>query len=210
MSTQVQFRRGTAAQHNSFVGAPGEITVDTTNNNLRVHDGVTPGGHPLTLQSLFNAHLAEDVLDGVHGMGRIASQDYEQGNWTPQIIGTISGSALLDSELTVGSYVRAGNLVYLNLHIALTSKNGIAGSVRISGLPFVIQGISPSDNPVAVFSSYLNATPPSGAIQLVNRSLRGTSNIDLRWQKSDATIADVSVNDISDTFLIRGQMVYKI
>ena len=59
MSTQVQLRRGTAAQHATFVGAPGEITVDTTNNTLRVHDGITPGGHPLTLQALFDAHLAD-------------------------------------------------------------------------------------------------------------------------------------------------------
>jgi len=42
---QVQLRRGTAAEHETFVGAVGEVTVDTTNNTLRVHDGVTPGGH---------------------------------------------------------------------------------------------------------------------------------------------------------------------
>ncbi|MBD5391692.1 hypothetical protein HDR66_02705 [bacterium] len=45
MSRQVQLRRGTAAEHETFTGAPGEVTVDTTNNTLRVHDGATPGGH---------------------------------------------------------------------------------------------------------------------------------------------------------------------
>jgi hypothetical protein len=44
MSTQVQYRRGTATQNNSFVGALGEITVDTTNWTLRVHNGATAGG----------------------------------------------------------------------------------------------------------------------------------------------------------------------
>jgi hypothetical protein len=44
MSIQVKFRRGTSTQHNSFTGANGEITVDTTNKTLRVHDGVTVGG----------------------------------------------------------------------------------------------------------------------------------------------------------------------
>jgi hypothetical protein len=44
MSIQVKFRRGTATQHLSFTGANGEITVDTTNKTLRVHDGVTVGG----------------------------------------------------------------------------------------------------------------------------------------------------------------------
>ena len=44
MSIQVKFRRGSATQHLSFTGANGEITVDTTNQTLRIHDGVTVGG----------------------------------------------------------------------------------------------------------------------------------------------------------------------
>ncbi len=44
-SRQVQLRRGTAAQHETFIGAEGEVTVDTTNHTLRVHDGITPGGN---------------------------------------------------------------------------------------------------------------------------------------------------------------------
>lgn len=47
MSTQIQRRRGTAVEHNTFTGAVGELTVDTTNNTVRVHDGVTAGGHRL-------------------------------------------------------------------------------------------------------------------------------------------------------------------
>jgi hypothetical protein len=44
MAKQVQFRRGTAAENNAFTGAVGEITVDTTNKQIRVHDGSTAGG----------------------------------------------------------------------------------------------------------------------------------------------------------------------
>ena len=44
MATQVQFRRGTTNDHNSFVGASGEVTVDTDLNTIRVHDGATTGG----------------------------------------------------------------------------------------------------------------------------------------------------------------------
>ena len=47
MPTQVQFRRGTTAQNNSFTGASGELSIDTTLNVLRVHDGTTAGGHAL-------------------------------------------------------------------------------------------------------------------------------------------------------------------
>ena len=44
MATQVQFRRGTAAQTASFTGVAGEVTVDTDDNRLVVHDGSTAGG----------------------------------------------------------------------------------------------------------------------------------------------------------------------
>jgi hypothetical protein len=44
MAIQVQWRRGTTAENDAFTGAVGEITVDTTLSNIRVHDGTTAGG----------------------------------------------------------------------------------------------------------------------------------------------------------------------
>lgn len=55
MSRQIQFRRGTADEHATFTGAEGEITVDTTNKTIRVHDGTTPGGTMLARQSALDA-----------------------------------------------------------------------------------------------------------------------------------------------------------
>ena len=51
MSRQVQIRRGSATAHENFTGALGEITMDTTNKTLRVHDGETVGGIKLAKQS---------------------------------------------------------------------------------------------------------------------------------------------------------------
>jgi hypothetical protein len=47
MAKQLQLRKGTATEHNTFTGALGEVTVDTTNKTLRVHDGTTAGGTQL-------------------------------------------------------------------------------------------------------------------------------------------------------------------
>ena len=44
MPTQLQFRRGTTAQNNSFTGVVGEISIDTDTDNIRVHDGSNAGG----------------------------------------------------------------------------------------------------------------------------------------------------------------------
>ncbi len=45
-----QRRRGTTAQHNSFTGLVGELTVDTDKKTVVVHDGSTAGGVPLSKQ----------------------------------------------------------------------------------------------------------------------------------------------------------------
>ena len=44
MTTQVQFRRGTTAEHALFTGAQGELTIDTDKNMAVIHDGTTTGG----------------------------------------------------------------------------------------------------------------------------------------------------------------------
>ena len=38
MATQVQFRRGTTAEHSGFKGADGEVTVDTSLKTVVIHD----------------------------------------------------------------------------------------------------------------------------------------------------------------------------
>ena len=47
MTRILQIRRGTATQNDNFTGMTGEITFDTTNKTLRVHDGETLGGFAL-------------------------------------------------------------------------------------------------------------------------------------------------------------------
>lgn len=60
MSTQVQFRRGSTAEHSSFTGAAGEITVDTTLFTAVVHDGSTAGGYPLVNYAANGAVIVTD------------------------------------------------------------------------------------------------------------------------------------------------------
>ena len=68
MAKQLQLRKGTATEHNTFTGANGEVTVDTTNKTLRVHDGVTAGGTPL-----LNASQLVDSTSTVKGVARFAT-----------------------------------------------------------------------------------------------------------------------------------------
>ena len=57
MATQVQFRRGTTAEHSGFKGADGEVTVDTSLKTVVVHDALTNGGIPLLRQDGSNSQF---------------------------------------------------------------------------------------------------------------------------------------------------------
>ena len=59
MSTAIQFRRGTTTQHSTFAGLNGELTVDTTQYTLIIHDGTTLGGHALS--KVGHTHVASDI-----------------------------------------------------------------------------------------------------------------------------------------------------
>ena len=83
MSIQVKFRRGTATQHNSFTGANGEITVDTTNKTLRVHDGVTVGGIRLARYSELGSGPGANVsayLQVANANAKFATKAYAASN----------------------------------------------------------------------------------------------------------------------------------
>lgn len=59
MATALKLRRGTTANHASFTGAEGEVTVDTTKKTAVVHDGSTAGGFALVNESLLRTELAK-------------------------------------------------------------------------------------------------------------------------------------------------------
>ena len=54
MPTQLQLRRGTTVQHNTFTGVVGEVTINTTKKTAVVHDGSTAGGLELLRADMSN------------------------------------------------------------------------------------------------------------------------------------------------------------
>ena len=58
-----QRRRGTTAQHASFTGLLGELTVDTDKDTVVVHDGSTAGGFPLARAS--GGTLSDTTIKGI-------------------------------------------------------------------------------------------------------------------------------------------------
>ena len=77
MATQVQFRRGTAAQNNNFTGAEGELSVNLTNYSLRLHDGATAGGYEIARKDFTNATFGASVLPTVNTTHNLGSSTFK-------------------------------------------------------------------------------------------------------------------------------------
>jgi hypothetical protein len=112
MSTALQLRRGTTAQHATFTGALGEVSVDTDKDVVVVHDGSTAGGFPAVGGSngLVNG-LREPIT--VAASAATGTINYDQAtqsilyyttnasaNWTLNVRG--NSGATLNSRMAIG------------------------------------------------------------------------------------------------------------
>ena len=155
MATQIQFRRGTKVQHNAFTGADGEVTVDTTNLSLHVHDGITAGG--------FESARAD--LSNHSNVGILTATTFD-GNLIGNVTGTVSSISNHDTgDLTEGS-----NLYYTDVRarsaISVTDSGG-DGSLSYNSGTGVITYTGPSASEVrAHFSAGTGVGISSGQISI--------------------------------------------
>ena len=117
-ATQVQIRRGTEAENDAFTGAEGEVTMDLTNKQLRVHDGQTKGGMKIpNIETVFgtnqianNAVTEEKIADNAVTGGKIADGAVSLGKLGNNSVNTskiVNGS--ITPEKMVGQPTFTGN-----------------------------------------------------------------------------------------------------
>jgi len=109
MATEFKLRRGTTAEHATFTGAEGEVTVDLTKDTLVVHDGATAGGFPLARQDLSNVTgLPGGDLVGTTATQTLTNKTMSTGSvWNGGLITATYGGTGRDT-LTANSLL-AGN-----------------------------------------------------------------------------------------------------
>lgn len=134
MAKQVQWRRGTTAENNAYTGVDGELTIDTETYGVRVHDGVTAGGHAL---DLIDDALRADVDAVVALKAPLANPTF-----TGRVIGPLMDQGGV--EYTVESY-RLGGAVSdtTAAQAAIAAANAAGGGVvRFSARTYETTGIS--------------------------------------------------------------------
>jgi len=137
-SYAIQRRRGTAAEHGSFTGLAGELTVNTTRNTVHVHDGSTAGGHETLKTDLsnlgttaLNASLLVDT-DNAYDLGSGSAglrNVFISGNLT--VSGTTTtvdttNTAVKDTLLELNSGVSGANSADVGLFINRGSSANVS------------------------------------------------------------------------------------
>jgi hypothetical protein len=142
MATQIQFRRGTKSQHNSFTGATAEVTVNTTDKSLHVHDGTTQGGFELARANLSN-HSGVGVLTATTFSGNVTGNINSSGISTLNtvVVGgattalVVNGNARVTGILTVGTSSLTldgvNDRITVGTGLTITSTEITIGSITI-------------------------------------------------------------------------------
>jgi hypothetical protein len=193
MPTVLQFRRGTTTQNNSFTGTAGELSVDTTLDTLRIHDGSTAGGFALLKET------------GISNLTLNAQAEIRLGD--------------SDSSNYVG--FKSPGTVASNLIFTLPSADGTSGQALVTdasgNLSFAAAGatVSQDNSTDTAFNIYFASTT-SGALTAVKYDGSdmtfnpSTSTFVVTNSSTTASIAkyaDLAENYTSDTDYEPGTVV---
>jgi hypothetical protein len=133
-----------------------EIRIDATSGasrNYKIHSD----GDELYIEGIGSSGSLKIGEDGTYGIsidlgtGGIQASDgiylggtgtanklddYEEGTFTPTVIGSTSGSFTTGDSATKGSYVKIGNQVTVKGEIHITGSSSPVGSLTVGNLPF--------------------------------------------------------------------------
>ncbi len=168
MAYAIQRRRGTSTEHNSFTGLVGEITIDTTNNTIRVHDGSTAGGHRLAKYSEINTQEnIEDTVSGLLTAGSGISLSYDDAAGTLTITNTTSAGDI--EAVTAGDGLSGGGTSgAVSLALDLNELTAAAVDVSADSIAIIDAGDSSSKKEsiadLATAMAGTNLTASSGTL----------------------------------------------
>ena len=154
MAIQIQLRQGTTTEHNTFKGAVGEVTVDTTNKTLRVHDGSTVGGTRLATLTGGLVPTTQLPAATTSVQGAVVLNNTLTSTSTTQALTAAQGKDLNDRAFGIGQ----------------TYSNVTAS--RVSGTTYTNSSTRPIMLSIAVKDSGTPGGPGAGAATLyVNSSI---------------------------------------
>jgi hypothetical protein len=181
MATQVQFRRGNTAQTAAFTGALAELTVDTDQKTIVIHDGVTPGGTTLSTKA-----FTQSAFDKANSANVLAQAAFDYAN------------TILSLDVDIDQYARntansaTANTIY-------TQGVDATQNTRITSVDVKAQAAFDYANTLGSNVTLTYSNTASGAIPTVNTLKPGEPSINLNDGRMFIQLNNGQIIDISST-----------
>jgi len=131
--------------------------------------------------------------------------DYEEGTWTPSIIGSTSNTGQAYTS-QIGTYTKIGRQVNVQFYILFSTEGTFTGALlALSGLPYTISNSVP-----AVSGGMLLFGSMGSVFTTIGLQLNQNSTIAFLTATTVAATGTgyVGVTDLTDTTLLTGQFTY--
>lgn len=161
------------------------------------------------------ARFSEGVLFGTDTAAANALDDYEEGDWDPDIrqSGTAVSDAAYNTSFNAGQYTKVGRVVHATGTLRITSKGTVTGTntFQVGGLPFASTNDVKARSPVNIYNHLGAGIDMTGN---TNGTLMGflTHNSDeivFRVDDFSGTTGEiVQFNDVSDTLYLQLSIFY--
>ena len=175
-------------------------TALTVANGLTMTDGdiAVASGHGLSFAATSDAGVStpSELLD-----------DYEEGTWTPEIIGD-GGNSGQAYQLQQGSYTKTGRQISCMFFIRFQTEGSFSGSyLRLSGFPFTIKSQPQTVHLTALYFVNLG----DNYISLGAQAYEGSTSAFI-WGKKSATTSReyLGTGDLTNSTDLSGSFTYMI
>ena len=211
MAKIVKRRRGTTADHDAFIGANGELTVDLTKDTVVVHDEVTPGGFPLAREDMSNVTNRIGITqlnfpDGINGQ---FLKTNGAGGLTFDTIDVSASPIGGDLSGTVANAQIGGNTVGI-AELDIDGGDGTNGQVLTTNGSGVLQFTSETNVSTSSVGGDISGTIGNaqivagavGTIEIADGSVTATkyANLSIATEKiSDSQITTIKIADSAVT-----------
>jgi hypothetical protein len=221
--------RGTPTFPTTGVGAELFYSSSNSNSNLYSYNRATSawvemaygasshkfeigGGTAMTLNSSGNLafvsgkgiDFSANTPDGSGTVGSEVLNDYEEGTFTPTIVGSTSaGTGTYVSQ--TGRYTKIGNQVTVWIYFNWTAHTG-TGDMSVNGLPFTIENLA-GNYPAPSFGLVENIALTAGKYLGGYGNLNSTKIIFLQYPTGGGAIAGVPIDSAAEVSLT---MTYRV
>ena len=171
----------------------------TVTNSMTLTDGdiAFASGHGLNFGS----------TSDVSGMSSELLDDYEEGTWTPEIIGD-GGNSGQAYQLQQGSYTKTGRQISCMFFIRFQTEGSFSGSyLRLSGFPFTIK----SQPQTVHLTAFYFVNIGDNYISLGAQAYEGSTSAFI-WGKKSATTSReyLGTGDLTNSTDLSGSFTYMI